>query len=513
MQTANRVVFNTLLIYAKSAITIFISLYTTRIVLNTLGVEDFGLFNVIGGLVAMLSFLNATMSTATQRFISFNKGTNNINKVKQIFANSMILHIGVSILVILILEIIGLYFLNYKLTIPFDKIKEANILFHFVVATTFISIISVPNDAVLNANENMAFLAVMNILEYLLKLILALYIYIIPKDKLIYYGFFLMLIGLIIIIIKHIYVRRNYEESRVNYKYEYRIEIIKDLTTFASWNLFGVFSYLGRNQGLAILINVFFGTVVNAAYAIANQVTSQISFFSVTMLQAINPQIMKNEGAENRNKMIVLSFVASKFGFLLLSIVAIPIIFEIKFILSLWLLKVPAHTSDLCVFVLIALMINQITIGIDSAIHASGNIKKYMLAVGSMKLGVLPIAYMLLKFNYSLDSIFYVYIFLEGLAGLVRMFILRSNMGIPISTYLNHVIIKILPVIVITILFNIIIVCCFDFYYRFLLTIPISIIVFIFTSYYLALNEEEKIFFKKNLKKIIIKCSSILKKK
>lgn len=496
MEDTNRVVFNTLLLYSKAALTMFISLYSTRIILNTLGANDFGLLNLIGGLVVMLSFLNATMAAATQRFISFNKGTDSLERVKKIFANSFILHLGVSIIVILILETVGIYFLNNKLKIPIDKVYDATLLFHFVVVTTFITIISVPYDAVLNANENMLFLVIVNILESVFKLLAAIFIVFLNKDKLLIYGFFLLIITFIIMMIKILYVKKRYKETNVNFRKEYDKITIKELTYFASWNLFGVLSYLGRTEGLIILFNLFFGVLINAAYAISIQVTSQINLFSTMMFQAINPQIVKSEGAENRDKMISLVLASSKFGFFLLSMIAIPVIFEIRPILLLWLVNVPDYTSDICIYVLIALMINQLTVGIDSAMHASGNIKNYMVIVGFFKLAILPVGYILLKFNFSLHAVFFSYLLFEALGGIARLFILKLQLGISMKIYWNSVILKVFPVISMVTFFDFLFVYFVDFNCRFILTISLSVVFFGTITYFFSLDDNEKCFIK-----------------
>jgi O-antigen/teichoic acid export membrane protein len=484
-----------------------LSLYTTRIVLEALGAESFGLYNVIAGLVAMLSFLNAAMTTSTLRYISVNIGTKNIANVKKVFANSVIMHFGLGVLIVLILEGVGIYFLH-NLRIPPDKLQEATILFHFVVLTTFVTIISVPYDAILNAHENMAFLAVSNVIDTVLRLATAFLLMYIADYKLAVYGFLGMIVTLIIRVMKSIYVRRRYEETKVNYRKLYDKGTIKELSFFASWNLFGVLSYLGRTQGLAVLINVFFGALINAAYAISNQVVGQINFFTFTLLQAINPQIMKNEGSENRDKMLSLSYSASKFGFMLFAIVAIPALFEMDSILAIWLKKVPDYSGVICKFVLVSVMINQITVGIDSAMQASGRIKKYMLAVGSVKLAILPVSYILLKFGASLDSIFYGYIILEVVTGITRMMILKADMGVSLLFYFNKVILRMMYVVAIVVAVDYLFVTFLQFRYRLLFTVSCSTIVFAVASYYLALNADEKGF----VKKIIAKFGSKAKK-
>jgi Na+-driven multidrug efflux pump len=496
MEGANRIIFNTLLLYSKTVITLLISLYATRIVLNTLGTNDFGLLNLISGLVVMLSFLNATMATATQRFISFNKGTNNIEKVKKIFANSFILHLGISLLVIIILETVGIYFLNHKLQIPTDRIYESKFLFHFVVVTTFITIISVPYDAVLNANENIFFLSILNVLESVLKLLSILFIVFLNNNKLIVYSFTLFLVTFFVAIVKVVYVRIKYKEANVNFISEFDKFTIKELSSYASWNLFGVLSYIGKTEGLVILFNVFFGVLINAAYAISIQVSSQINMLSIMMFQVVNPRIFKNEGADNREAMISLVLASSKFGFFLLSIFAIPVIFEIKSVLLLWLVDVPAYTSDICIYILVALMINQLTVGIDSAIHATGNIKKYMVVVSFFKLAILPVAYILLKFDFSLHAVFFTYLLLESLGGLAKLSMMNLQLGIPIKIYWNNVILKNFQVIIIVVFIDFLFVYFFDFQFRFVLTTLLSIVVFIISVYTISLDKNEKYFIK-----------------
>ncbi|SFD73718.1 MATE family efflux transporter [Flavobacterium phragmitis] len=504
MEGANRVIFNTFLLYSKAALTIFISLFSTRIVLNVLGANDFGLLNLIGGLVVMLSFLNSTMAAATQRFISFNKGTDSLERVKKIFANSFILHLGISLIVLLLLETVGIYFLSNNLKIPGEKIHDATILFHFVVITTFITIISVPYDAILNANENMLFLSIINVLESIFKLLAALLIVYLDNNKLLFYGFSLLIITFIIMLVKVIYIKRKYQEATVNLKEEYDKETIKELTYFASWNLVGVLSYLGRTEGLIILFNVFFGVLINAAYAISIQVTSQINILSTMMFQAINPQIVKSEGAANRERMISLVMASSKFGFFLLSIIAIPVIFEIKRILGLWLVDVPNYTEEICIYVLIALMINQLTSGIDSAMHASGNIKNYMLLVGFFKLAILPAGYLLLKMGFNLDAVFYMYIFFEIIGGIARLFILKFQLGISIRIYWESVILKVFPYLTLVISIDFIFVTLFQSNFRFIITLFLSTSTSFFSIYYFSLSQEERHF----LKNLVIKLKS-----
>lgn len=492
MQAANRVVFNTVITYARAVITAGIALYSTRVVLNALGAVDFGLYNVIGGMITMLAFLNASMTVTTQRFISYNLGTGNIKNVKKIFANSVIVHVILGLILIVGIEIIGLYLINTKLTIPPERLYAAKVIFHFVTASTLITIVSVPYDSVINAHENMGFLAVVNVIESVFKLLVAILLLYIPGDKLIIYGLLTMLVSFVIRIIKRLYSKSKYQECTVNYRDEYDRSMIVEQIRYSGWNLFGALSYLGRNQGLAVILNLFLGSVVNAAYAISSQINSQIMFFSSVLQQAINPQIIKSEGANERAKMINLSFLASKIGFLLLGIIAIPVIFELRNIVTLWLVNVPDNTVLISQLVLISTMLNQLTIGIDSALHASGNIKRYMLHVGIVKLMIIPISYTLLYFKYSLLEVFLFYAFIEGVAGYFRLRILSEVLGVPINSYCKAVIFKVIPFVLFTTLFDYLLTSSLSGKYRFIITLCFSGIISTFTIYLTALNRDEK---------------------
>ena len=504
MSPKNKILSNTFIIYVRYVITIFVSLYSTRIILNSLGVVDFGIFNLITGLVTMLSFLSIAMATSTQRQISFYIGNNETSQIKKIFANSVILHFIVAIIVLIIIEVIGLFFINYKLQIPIERINQTHWLFQFVVITTFITIISVPYDAVLNANEDMLFLSIMNILDSLFKLAIAYYLSYLSFNKLFSYGLLLVFSSIVIRVIKEVYIKYNFEDTKVVYRKEYDSILIKKMLKYASWNLFGTMSYIFRNQGVVILLNTFFGIIINAAYGIANQITSQVSFISITFLQAINPQIMKSEGANNREQMIKLAIIASKFSFLLILIV-VPLIFEIENILALWLKKIPKDTDIICILLLISLILGQITSGIDSAIHASGNIKKYMLIVGTIKILSLPMSYIFFMFGLSYKYVFYNIILFELIGGVARIFLAKEILSLSYKFYFKNVISKVIPSVFLVLLSSILITSFYNFELRFLLTFSTSIITLLLSSYFFALNHNEK-YFVNNLIKKYVKC-------
>lgn len=442
MQAINRVIFNTGITYVKTVVTSLIALYSTRLILNALGAEDFGIYNVVGGMIAMLAFLNAAMSTSTQRYISYNLGTANIESVKKIFANSVIVHFAIGILLVIVIELVGIYLINNQLKINPARIDVALYILHFVVASTFITVISVPYDAVINAHENMTFLAVVGVVESVLKLLIAFSLFFLTVDKLFVYGFFTMLCAIIIRIIKRIYSKRKYKECHVNFIKEYDIDQIKELNSFAGWSLFGTLCSLARNQGVAVVLNLFFVTVVNAAYGIANQVNSQLMFFSQTMMSAMRPQIMKSEGSNDRDRMIRLSLTANQFSFYLFTFFALPFFFEMPFILKLWLKNVPEYTVEFCRSIILLTMVNQINMGLMTAVQAIGKIKLYQVVAGSIQLLTLPIGFIFLKLNYPPYSIILASFVLEILSTIFRVFYFQYLTGYSAKLYFKRVLLN-----------------------------------------------------------------------
>jgi Na+-driven multidrug efflux pump len=487
-----RLIFNTGILYGKVLISMFISLYSTRLVLSALGVSDFGIFNLVGGVVALFAFINSAMSTATQRFLSYYLGSNKINKLKSVFHTSVILHLIIGVLIVIVLEVASIYLFNGFLNIPVERLYAAKIVFQFVIISTFFTINAVPYDAIINAHENMLFDSLVGILESILRLIIALWLINSSPDRLISYGLSIAALTILIRVIKSIYCHRKYIECKINFFGKIDLKLLKEMFSFAGWNLYGALSGVGKTQGLILVLNIFMGTIIVAAYSIAIQVSGQLNFFSQMMLRAINPQIMKSEGADNRSKMMNLSMNASKFGFLLLSIVAIPFIFELPAILQFWLKEVPEYTVLFCSLVLIAILVNQLTIGLDAAIQASGNIKYYMIIVGSVKLMIVPFAYLVLFMGKPVAFVVVGYILFELLGGIARLFVLKYFLKLEILKYLRYVFIGVLIPVFINVIYVYGFVSFFNFNYRFIATIISSGIVFLLSIYLWGLNTQEK---------------------
>lgn len=499
---ANKVALNTIILYAKMLVTMVISLYSTRLVLSALGATDFGLFNLIAGVIAMLSFLNTAMTVSTQRYLSYHQGKGNLQTQKKIFTNSWVLHLTIGIIVILILLLLTPFLFNGFLNIPINKIGIAKVIYCCMTISVFFSIITVPFTASLNAHENMLWIAIVNIIEAIAKLGIAISLtWIIQSDRLEYYALLMMSLSIVAFLLYSLYCLKKYDECSVT---KYRIDkpLIKELSSFAGWNLFGALCSLGKNQGVAIILNLFLGTAVNAAYAIATQVANQMNFFSATLLKTLNPQIMKSEGMNDRSRMLRLSMIASKFGFFLLAVIAIPCIFEMPAVLNFWLKEVPEYTVIFCILFLIATLANQLTIGLQSAIQATGKIKVYQAIVGSLLLLNLPVSYILLRNEFPVYSVLMSFICIELFACIIRMFFLKKLAGLSIMEYCKRVLGKEIIPVVMSIAICWITTQYFDFKFRFLLTCTISAITFSTFIYLVGLCKDEKQVIKNLISKV-----------
>jgi len=492
MQSANKVALNTGILYIRMLITVGISLYATRLVLSALGSSDYGIFSLIAGIIAMLSFLNTAMSTSTQRFLSVYQGKKDLVMQKKVFNHSLILHLGIGIVIVLALEAAGLFIFNGVLNIDPARIAAAKVIYHFMSATVFFTILAVPFLGSLTANENMLWISIVNVIEIVLKLIIALMLFVYEGDKLIFYGLLTAGVSIVTFILYAVYCLKKYAECEIQRKLDVDKSLLKELSSFAGWNLFGSLCSLGRVEGLAILLNVFLGTVVNAAFGIANQVAAQISFFSLTMLRAINPQIMKSEGSNDRKRMLRLTMIASKFSFFLLAIVAIPCIFEMTAILQVWLKTVPDYTVGFCSLILISALINQLTIGLQSGLQATGKIKVYQAVVGTTLLFNLPIAYFFLKSGFPPYSVIISYAFIEACACCLRLFFINKIAQLSYKEYFQKVFLKELIPVVSVVAVCLLMTRTLHFQYRFIATILVSGLVFMVMIYFTGLCADEK---------------------
>ncbi|MGN6493965.1 MAG: hypothetical protein ACTHLE_18345 [Agriterribacter sp.] len=422
-------------------ISIFLALYSTRLVLSGLGASDFGIYNLVAGVIAMLSFLNTSMTLSTQRYLSYYIGSKDFEKLKVVFKSSVLLHLIIAAIVVLILELAGMYLFDNVLKIPADREGAAKIAFHLMVVSTFFTINAVPYDASINAHEDLGFDAITGILDSVLKLIVALLVLRAEYDKLIMYGLLIAVVTIIIRIIKSVYCIKKYHECKVNLltTANFNGGIFKEMIAFAGWNTFGAIMSVCRNQGIAVVLNVFLGTVVNAAYGIANQVNSQISSFSGGLTKSLNPQIIKSEGEGDRKRMLKLAMTASKFSFFLFLFFSVPLIIEMPYVLMLWLKNVPDHTVVFCQLALLVSLTLQLSNGLMVAMQSVGKIKSYTVIVSFLLFLNLPISYVMLKIGFSPEYVFVVALVLEGVALISRILLAKVITGLKPSLYLFKV--------------------------------------------------------------------------
>lgn len=436
MQSATRVIKNTGFLYGKMLITILLALYSTRLILNALGEVDYGIFNLIGGVIAMLSFINGAMVIATQRFLSIALGAGDMEKLKSVFSSSVVLHLIISLIIVVLLEAGGLILFNGGLNIPPERISAAKLIFHFMIVSTFFTINAVPYDASINSHENMLVDSLLGIFEASVKLGIAIVLVYTHSEKLVLYGLLIASLTIIIRIIKSIYCHAKYEECRIKIKSHIQGALLKEMLSFAGWNVFGLSCSVLKNQGLAVLLNLSFGIVINAAYGIANQVNSNLRQFSTNMIRAITPQITKSEGSGDRDRMLRLSILASKMSFFLLAVFAVPIIIEMPFILKIWLKIVPENAVIFCQLILILSLFYQITIGTMTSVTSVGNIKSFQIAVGALEIFNLPVAYLLIKLGLPAYSVFIGAIILEIVAGGIRTWFAHKIAGLNLRDFL-----------------------------------------------------------------------------
>ena len=381
MSTANRVIKNTGFLYAKMGITMFISLYTTRLILNSLGASDFGIFNIVGGAIAMLGFLQGAMSGATQRFVSYAEGAGDQEGKKKIFNSSVLLHVIISIVVGIVLEIAALFFFNGILTIPEERVHAAKFIYHCAVITTMLTIQAVPFEAMINAHENMLYYAVVGILESLLKLTVAIIVVYTFMDKLIVYGLLMAVIALIMRSLMGWYCHKHYEECRFKPTKYIDKSVLKKMTSFAGWNATSTVTSVVSQYGNGIVLNHFFGTIINAAQGVTNQISGQFGSLTTQARKALNPVIVKSVGAKNYALMFKSVCWGDKVMFFLTSIFFLPILANLEPVLTLWLENPPEYTYIFVTLYLIVNMVNTLASCLSVAISAIGKIREFQLSV------------------------------------------------------------------------------------------------------------------------------------
>lgn len=435
-----RIAKNTVFLYFRTIVILLVSLYTSRIVLNALGVEDYGIYNVVGGFVAMFSLLSGALSNAISRYITFELGRADKERLKVVFSTSVTVQIIISLIIIVIAELIGTWFLNVKMTIPYGRITVANWVFQCSLLTFAINLISIPYNACIIAHEKMDAFAYVSILEASLKLGSVLLLFVIGYDRLLVYAVLMVVVAITIRLIYGIYCKRHFEEC--DYYFLLNRSLIKEMISLTGWNMLGSGGAILNSYGVNVLMNVFFGVKVNAARGLAVQVNSAVTQFVNGFTTAVNPQITKSYAQGNRDYTFRLVMMSSKYSFFLMLLFAIPLISETPYILELWLKNVPDYTILFVRLTLIISLIATLSTPLYTLALATGNIRKYQLVVGSLSLSCFFIVYIFYKNDYPVETAYFVSIVINVLILVARLFILSDLTGLSVSNYLNRVVFK-----------------------------------------------------------------------
>lgn len=419
-----RIVKNTLFLYFRMLLTLGVTLYTSRVVLNNLGVEDFGIYNVVGGVVTMMAFLSGAMSSATQRFLAFELGNNNFKQLAKVFKMSLNIHWLIVLMVIFVAQTLGLWFVNHQLVIPPERLVAANWVFQCALFSFCCTVLGVPYNAAIIAYEKMSAFAYISIIDVLLKLTVVFLLAAYDGDKLQLYALLLAVVSLLSLGCYYAYARRHF--AAVRFSWYWNASLFKTLFSYTGWNLFGNLAGVAANQGVNILLNLFFGAAVNAARAIAFQVNSAITGFVTSLQMSINPQIIKSYASDNHNYMLQLVFSGARYSFFLLYMLAIPFLLQTEVILKVWLGILPEHAVEFCRLVIIDSLIVCLSGTLMTAFQATGKIKKYQMVVGLIILCNLPVSYLFLKLGYDANVTMFVGISISILALCVRVILLSA---------------------------------------------------------------------------------------
>lgn len=497
-----RIAWNTILLYFRTLLTMLVTLYTSRVILNTLGVEDFGIYNVVGGFVAMFAVLSSSLSNAISRFITYELGHGDKDKLNIIFCTGVNIQVGMSILIVVICEAIGVWFLNYQMSIPADRLYAANWVLQFCMLSFCVNLISVPYNAAIVAHERMDAYAYISILEVILSLGVVYLLIISPVDKLIAYSILLFLVKLLIRFIYGAYCGRNFEEC--HYKIRFEKNILKEMSSFAGWNFFGNAAYLFNTQGVNMLMNVFFGVTINAARGIATQVDSAVKMFVGNFMAAVNPQITKSYASGDLNYMHLLIYRSSKLSGYLLLFFAIPVFFEADEILYLWLKTVPDQTATFLRLLMITSFFDTVfSSPMVTAVNATGKIKKYQIMVTIIGCLVFPVSWIAFKLGCSASSTYIIYGIIYLILVFVRLFLLRELININPYDFIKKVMLPYIPVVLLTFVAPALIVSFMEMsFIRLILTSIVSVISTSVIVYAVGMTSSERQFVKLTIAKI-----------
>lgn len=445
-ENTKRIAKNTLMLYGRMLFSMVVSLYTSRVVLNALGVEDYGIYNIVGGFVGMFSLISGSLSSSVSRFLTFELGKGDMEKLKRVFSTSLIIHIGLSLIVLVLAESVGVWFVNHKMVIPADRLYAANWVFQASVAAFCLSLLNTPYNASIVSHERMGAFAFIGVLDVCLKLAIVLFIAHSPWqfDRLIIYSLLLVVIGLLNQSLYWNYCHKHFEECRIRLVWDK--EYVKEMGSFAGWNFIGCTALLLKDQGVNILLNLSFGPIVNAARGIANTVNGAVGSFANNFMTALKPQITKSFAANDYRYCHSLVERGSRFSFYIMFLFTLPLCLETEFVLTLWLKQYPEHTVNFVRLVLVLSLSDILSHTLITLLVSTGKIRNYQLVVGGVLLLNFPLSYLALELGFAPESTMVVAIFISVCCMVLRLLFLRKMVGLSMRAFLKNVYLNVITV-------------------------------------------------------------------
>ena len=490
---SKRIAKNTLFLYIRTFITMFISLYTSRVILEVLGIDDFGIYNVVGGFVGMFSLISATLTSSTQRFITFELGKKGKNNSQDVFSSAILIHVIIAFIIIILAESIGVYFLNTQMNIPLSRLTAANWIFQFSLITFVVNIVSIPYNSTIIAHERMTAFASITLIEALLKLLIVYMLKLSTFDKLIVYGILILSVSLVIRIVYGVYCSRNFVECK--FRLVKKNLYYKQILGFSGWNIIGTSSSVLATYGINVLLNIFFGVAVNAARGIAAQVDNAVSQFVGNFIMAINPKITKSYASGDREYMIKLVVSGSRYSFYLLFIMVIPILFETEYVLTLWLRNVPEYTVVFVQLSLIYMLCQSLSNTLFTAMLATGNIRNYQIVVGGLALMAFPLSYALFKMGFAPSYCYYISIFISVSCLIARLVMLQRMIGLPMHIFLKDVVLRVLFVSILSLVIPCLIINLMpQGFVRLMVLSFVSLMTISIVILYIGITKNERVF-------------------
>ena len=504
--TANkRIAKNTIFLSIRMLLVLCINLYTTRVVLSNIGVEDYGIYNVVCGFVMMFTFINTSLTNGIQRFYNFELGKNQGEKLGVIYSTSLVIQVFIVLIMILLTETLGLWYLNNKLVIPPDRLSAAQYIYQFSILSFVFVIVQAPFSSAVLAYEKMDFYALVSVFVTIMKLAVALCLPYWAGDRLKTYGLLLSLISIIEFFLYYIYARLKFQSLRFTRPKD--LGLFKYMFSFSGWNMFGSFANIMKEQGINIILNLFFGPVVNAARGITNQINGGLQSFVSNFTIPVRPQVIKSYAANDIDRTKNLTYIVSKLSCFFLYLLSLPLVAEIHFILKLWLGdNIPEYTSSFVIINILISFVNNLNAAVSGIVHASGKMMLYQISTSFVSLLSLPMAYYLLKCganpNWAIMMVFVTMVLVQ----IVSLYILKSIIEFSIFDYLRQVILPILLVIATTFCFPLIVnILITGGWIRLLINLGVSILTVSISVYTLGLNYEERVFCNNIIKKLIKK--------